>query len=347
MKYLSSFKAVHYRGIDGLSLPQLSHVNLITGMNGVGKTALLEAIWLFMGRHNPSLLWNLNVQRSNKTVFDPIAELTDGILEIHGTEDGANHEWRVMFSHAANIPPPVTGFSDIEKPTQLPVVGHLEAYLDGKLVKNKNDLGVHPTPRGLIMYDQPNQTPRECVIESIRWQHETPGEYMQRYSTMVKNSRKHELKSAMNLILPKLKDMEILTDENGKPYMSAITTDGEQLPLKDLGGGIVRLFRLYLDFFAARDGVLLVDEVENGIHYSVLRDLWERIRIWTHESKVQFIATTHSAECIDAAVAAFADYPNVLSIHKLFTNAESKKIEAATFTGETLEGARDLHLEVR
>ena len=346
MIYLRSFEAIHYRGLDGLSLPQLSHVNLITGMNGVGKTALLEAIWLFMGRHNPSLLWNLNVLRTNNPVFDPIAALSDGALELHGTEVESSQQWRVTFKDVANTPPPVTEVSAIDNPTQLPVVGRLEIYLDGKLVRNKN-VGAYPTPRGLVMYDHPNRTPRECVIESIRWQHETPGEYMQRYSTLVKNSRKHELKSAMNLVLPKLKDMEILTDESGKPYMSAITTDGDQLPLKDLGGGIVRLFRLYLDFFAARNGILLVDEVENGIHYSVLRDLWERIRLWTHESKVQFIATTHSAECIDAAMAAFADYPKVLSIHKLFTNAESKKVEAATFTGETLKGARDLHLEVR
>ena len=343
MKYLSSFKAIHYRGIEGLSLPQLSDVNLITGMNGVGKTALLEAIWLFMGRRDPALLWNLNIQRANNLVFDPIAELSDGVLELHGTEDGSSHQWKVTFEPVAQPADPATKV-DL---AQLQVAGRLIAYLDGELVQTKNNARMYQTPRGLVMYENPDRPPRVCVIESIRWQHETPNEYMQRYSELVRNGRKHELKSAMNLILPGLKDMEILTDEGDKSYMSAITTDDDRLPLKDLGGGIVRLFRLYLDFFTARKGILLVDEVENGIHYSVLRDLWKRIRLWTRESKVQFIATTHSAECLDAAMAAFVDYPNVLSIHKLFKNAESKKIEAATFTGETLEGARDLHLEVR
>ena len=45
MDFLSSFEAVHYRGISGLSLPRLSPANLITGMNGIGKTALIEAMW--------------------------------------------------------------------------------------------------------------------------------------------------------------------------------------------------------------------------------------------------------------------------------------------------------------
>ena len=44
MTFLTSFQVVHYRGIDGLSLPALTRANLVTGVNGVGKTALLEAM---------------------------------------------------------------------------------------------------------------------------------------------------------------------------------------------------------------------------------------------------------------------------------------------------------------
>ena len=75
MPLLSSFKAVHYRGIDGLTLPHLTPANLVTGVNGVGKTALLEAMWLFTKRHNPMLLWDANVQRSDEPVLDPVARV--------------------------------------------------------------------------------------------------------------------------------------------------------------------------------------------------------------------------------------------------------------------------------
>ena len=109
---------------------------------------------------------------------------------------------------------------------------------------------------------------------------------------------------------------------------------------------MIRLFRLYLNFFTARNGMVLVDEVENGMHYSVLRDLWNLVRSAMHEWDVQFVATTHSAECIEAAMAAFETEPDDLSIHKLYTDG-SGSVKATTFTGETLEGARDLHLEVR
>ena len=44
MTYLNSFEVIHYRGIDALSLPRLSRANLVTGVNGIGKTALLDRL---------------------------------------------------------------------------------------------------------------------------------------------------------------------------------------------------------------------------------------------------------------------------------------------------------------
>ena len=101
MAHLSSFKAVHYRGINGLSLPRLSQANLVTGVNGIGKTALLEALWLFVGRYNPMLLWNANVQRSTNPILDPVSRLSNGELELHGGENGSTHQMKSVFEKVA------------------------------------------------------------------------------------------------------------------------------------------------------------------------------------------------------------------------------------------------------
>ena len=58
MAHLESFNVGNYRGLRGLELPRLTQLNLVTGRNGIGKTALLEAMWLFTGRQNSQLLWN-------------------------------------------------------------------------------------------------------------------------------------------------------------------------------------------------------------------------------------------------------------------------------------------------
>lgn len=350
MVHLSSFEALHYRGIDGLSLPRLSRANLVTGVNGVGKTALIEAIWLFLGRYSPSLLWNANVQRSGNPVVDPVRTLSDGMLELEGTEHGSPHRLRCTFEAISGlVRSPMVGVGEDNGPQlpELPVIGRILTTLDGETAQGSTG-GMHLTTKGVVVHENPaSPSTTSAVIESTKFQLETPDEYLRRYSEMVRAGSKPELTKAINLILPRVEGVEILADDAGKSYLSTTTTDGKQLPIHDLGGGAVRLFRLLLGFFAARQGVLLMDEMENGIHYSAFAKVWGHIRQWMDAWNVQVVATTHSAECIDAAIAAFSCAPEDLSIHTLFRNDSTGRVEAATFTGEALEGARDLELEVR
>ena len=349
MTFLTSFQAVHYRGIDGLSLPVLTPANLVTGVNGVGKTALLEAMWLFTGRHNPTLLWNANVQRTGDHVLDPVARLSRGVLELHGMENGSHHQLRSTFEKVADIDRPANVDDAPEtNMMQLPVTGRIDTYLDRNLAEGKIG-GLYATPWGLVQHQSPvPPAPRpNSAIEGTKFQLETSREYLQRYSDMVRENHKEDFTSAINLMLPRVKGVEILTDGVGKSYLSALTSDGVQLPLSDLGGGIARLSRLLLSCFASRDGMLLVDEIENGMHHSMLSGIWTFARRWMREWNVQIVATTHSGECIDAAMTAFADAPEDLSIHNLFMNEKTGKIQAVTFSGGSLEGARDLDLEIR
>lgn len=350
MVHLSKFSAVHYRGIGGVSLPHLSKANLITGANGVGKTALIEAMWLFTGRHNPGLLWNANVQRTFSPSVDPISRLTDGGVEFRGVEKGTCHAIKFVFEGIAGASPNVriTGTLQEESKRLPPVVGFIRTYLDGKLLTNEAE-GMHLTPSGVVLYQSPRASVGRpgCVIESTRFQHETPAEYLQRYSSLVREGLKKELVKAINLVSERVEDLEMLTDDNGESYLSATITDGKPRPLHDLGGGAVRLVRLLLGFSAARDGILLSDELENGIHHAAQREIWDRARQWMDQWNVQFVATTHSGEFIDAAIDAFADNPKDLCIHKLFRNENAGQTEVATFTGHALAGARELDLEIR
>ena len=327
MTFLEGFEAVHYRGIDGLSLPRLAHANLVTGVNGVGKTAVLEAMWLFAGRYNPPLLWNTNVQRSSKPVLDPVGRLTRGTLELRGTENGSPHRLKASFQKIADIEVP----RPIGNPTENsliapPVVGQINVDLDENLTDQRFG-GGQPTPWGLVVYQDPEQPENRpgCVILGTRFQFDTPNDYLQRYSDMVRANHKKDFANAINLILPRVRDVEILTDESGESYLSAVTDDGEQLPLHDLGGGVVRLYQLFLSFFVSRGGILYIDEVENGLHHSVLRDVWTYVRRWMHQWDVQLVATTHSGECIRAAMRAFEDAPDELAVHKLFRNEKTEQ----------------------
>ena len=351
LTFFSSFKAIHYRGIDGLSFPHLAKANLVTGVNGIGKTAVIEAMWLFAERYNALLLWSPNVQRSNRLILNPIAKLTDGVLELEGIENESTHRLKATFERApeiSNLEGKSIEISTKNRFVEAPTVAYVHTELHGNFSKTRSNSMLY-TPLGKVEVSAPGfdfKRPNSVIL-STKFQHETSKEHLQRYSDMVNSNYKDDFKNAINLIFPKITDVGILIDEMGEPYLSATMDDGVQLPFHDLGGGIVRLYQLFLGFFTSRGGTLFSDEVENGLHHSVLKDVWAHGRTWMHQWNVQLVATTHSAECIDAAIAAFEDAPDDLAIHKLFRNEKTGRVEATTFTGETLEGVRDLGLEIR
>ena len=73
----------------------------------------------------------------------------------------------------------------------------------------------------------------------------------------------------------------------------------EPLPLRSLGDGVQRILGIALALVNATDGILLIDEIENGIHYSVQPELWQLIFQLARRLNVQVFATTHSWDCIE------------------------------------------------
>ncbi len=61
-----------------------------------------------------------------------------------------------------------------------------------------------------------------------------------------------------------------------------------------------RLLGVALALVNASDGVLLIDEIESGLHYTVQADMWRLIFRVAHRLNVQVFATTHSWDCIEA-----------------------------------------------
>ena len=93
----------------------------------------------------------------------------------------------------------------------------------------------------------------------------------------------------------------------------------------------------------AKGGVILIDEIENGLHHSVFSKVWQAIDQAARELDVQVIATTHSWECIVAASQSLE--PDRLQLTRL--DLDDECVRAIQFVPEHLEAAIDLGWEVR
>jgi ABC-type multidrug transport system ATPase subunit len=81
----------------------------------------------------------------------------------------------------------------------------------------------------------------------------------------------------------------------------------QPVPLRTMGAGMLRLFNIALAMANARDGFLLLDEIENGLHHSIQLDVWRLIFRLADRLNVQVLASTHSWDCIEAFQKATAE----------------------------------------
>jgi hypothetical protein len=108
----------------------------------------------------------------------------------------------------------------------------------------------------------------------------------------------------LNLIAPEVARVTLIgeterTRESRRVPVARTRSLSEPVPLGTLGEGIVRLFNITLALANAKDGLLLIDEVDSGLHYSVHRDLWRLIFEVATRLNTQVFATTHSWDCIE------------------------------------------------
>jgi hypothetical protein len=116
--------------------------------------------------------------------------------------------------------------------------------------------------------------------------------------------RQTEIITAMQILEPSLKDLFFLTsdksarDGSQSGILAAFEGHPKRVPLGSYGEGMRRLLALALALACAHGDVLLVDEIDTGLHYSVMGDLWRMVVESARRNDVQVFATTHSLDCV-------------------------------------------------
>ena len=120
----------------------------------------------------------------------------------------------------------------------------------------------------------------------------------------------------------------------------------EKIPAVHFGQGFIRLLSIYSELIASGKQVLLIDEVENGLHHSVLTEVWRGLLNAAEQENVQVFATTHSYECIRAAHEAFSETLNYdFALHRL--EEVKGAVAVTTYDKETLETSLASNFEMR
>jgi len=123
------------------------------------------------------------------------------------------------------------------------------------------------------------------------------------------------------------------------------------LPLNSIGDGMLRVLQLILKIVPAKGGFLLIDEFENGLHFSVQKQIWSLLFELAVKLDIQVFATTHSWDCVEsfAQVAQErTDASGVLfRVGTSVLKSDKGKIIATVFDEEKLANITQSDVEVR
>lgn len=326
---LASLTLSNYRGFQSLEIQRFARVNLIGGVNNAGKTGLLEAIYLLLQRNGNELVQQLPGLFRAKSGMDEQRYFwrwlahngaADTVTAIRGRVEPFGEF--TAFWQAANSQPALQG-------------QHLFDAAGRRFTITAADnkqLAPWPTPEVF----SPRPTP--------------PIEDAQVYIRAIKKSAEAEerIEELLREIDDRVKRVRAFPDEqSNQPLLHIGLNSGPALPAPQFGQGFNRLLRIYSAILAAEARVFLIDEMETGLHHSILPLFWKGLAALARREGVQIFATTHSREAIFTAHRVFAAEPSYDFAYHRLERGGNGDIVAMTYDQEALSGADEANFEVR
>ncbi len=356
-----TFEIKNFRCFDHLKLDDLKRVNLIGGKNNVGKTALLEALYLYSRAFNPEYVLDLETSRRLRldfqrpliTIWDWIFNLASStkVLEFNGDDTELGHRlYRLRVVHEqeelSKISLKVSGDRSTNGWTlsseRLPSLA-LDYSQENNPQKGTIYLTFDILGRGSL---QPAPPPPPCPVSYVLSQgRPSAEENAARFTRLVVSGKQDLLLQSLGILEPRLRNLSLLIF-SGEGLIHGEIGIGRPIPLNYMGEGVNRLANFIMAISDNGGGVVLIDEIENGLHYSVLKDVWKAIGKAAREFNTQVFATTHSWECIIAAHRAFSETEYDFRYHRLDRTKEGT-IRVVTYDEESLEAAKESDFEVR
>lgn len=313
-----------FRAFDRLDIDDLGQLNLLVGENGIGKSSVLEALSVYAaGLRGFDAVCQILAAREE--VFGPGLRMHSADVEpvaIERVFHAGGHAFSIDAGEASGPFGFVLGEvvrtsepdgTSRESFVAAPVAGAEDVMARVRAVRIK--VGER---KGAVAPLQGSRSPRLDRVEMhlpawfIAAEPHASDFLADQWDRIALTAKEAEVIEILGLLFDDVERVGFVQHVDGggaamRVPMVKRLGRAEPEPLQSLGAGARRLLSIAMGMVGQQGGLVLVDEVESGIHHAALRDVWDRVGLAAQRRGTQVFATTHSWDCVVSFQQAMAD----------------------------------------
>lgn len=308
---LKNIKIESFKSISSLEIDGFKRVNLFVGKNNSSKTTVLEAIFLSLGISNPQLIININHFRGLvlnqaddfRFIFNNLEY--DRKIKIITVFDKQKREFTIEPSKSAISNPIASNKTSNQNDFQLRNASSTIQESFDQLILNFSTKEFQKKETKYLSKITFNPSKGFEIEIDKKYKEQNIGLFITSktlfYSNLTKSlenliitKKEKNLISYLSKVDERIVDVKI--GVNDVIYFDVGLA--RLIPASLIGDGVLKLMNILLAIMDYKNGFVIIDEIDNGLHYSVLKNLWRLIFDVSEECNTQLFISTHSFETL-------------------------------------------------
>ncbi len=313
---LKEIEIQNFRCFEKTKINGFERVNLISGKNNAGKTALLEAILLNNSPRPDNVMLLKQIRRESyrfsktlpENAWDNLFFNQDKSQKIEIiTRNELGSSTLLELSVDKSVQNFITQDEEEDDEKFMTLLSSSEtakSVLHLKAKFNEQDSfgsSIIASSKGIIAKDVkvPDVKQVSFIPSFLRIANK---DLTEEYDKARLSNKADEILAAFKMIDSSIQQVESFSI--GEPTIYLKREGENRLPLSLFGDALNRVADIILRLVNNRSSILLIDEIENGLHYTNQKSFWQILFRLADDLEAQIFATTHSLEMLKAFVAA-------------------------------------------